>query len=129
MALLLERGADPAKLDNYQFTALHTAARRGLAEIASILLKDPRVDVNISSAGKFTPFHMACINGDRALCELLLRNGADIFAKTTSSYNPLMLAAIKGNEEACKLLVETGKHELFLGKVDNISFDNTFYRA
>jgi ankyrin repeat protein len=54
-----------------------------------------------------TLLHGAAIAGHRAVCELLVRNGADIEAKSRSGYTPLHIAAVSnkaGVVEALALL-------------------------
>ena len=91
-------------------TALHLAARRGFTEISSLLLNDSRVKGTSLNQGTFSPFHMACLGGNRETCELLLKNGADIMYRTANHSTSLHFAAYKGYEETCQLLIETGDH-------------------
>ena len=106
--LLLERGADPLIPNNSQLTPLHSAARRGLLEICRLLFNDSRVKHSFSYNGGMPPFHLACFGGSREVCELFLRNGADVSSKTASLNTPLHLASFQGHEDVCELLIETG---------------------
>ena len=107
--LLLEKGADPMIPSNSLLTPLHSAARRGFLDICSLLLKDPRVEPTVGlGSGGVQPFHLACISGNRELCELFLRNGADITSNSRTKYTPLHVASFQGHEEVCHLLIETG---------------------
>ena len=111
MKLLLERGADPLITKDNGMTPLHLAARRGLVEMCSFLLKDSRVKNNFQlnqDSKTPTPFLIACFGGSREVCELLLRNGADITSKSTGGYNPLHFVSYVGYEKICELLIETG---------------------
>ena len=111
--ILLQRGADPFIENDAHLTPLHIAARRGFTEISSLLLKDARVQGTSLNQGKLTPFHMACIGGNRKTCELFLRNGADIMYRALSRSTPLHLAAWQGYEDICQLLIETGNPLLY----------------
>ena len=113
--LLLEKGADPMIPSNNLLTPLHSAARRGFLDICDLLLKDPRVEAAVGlGSGGVQPFHLACMSGNRELCELFLRNGADITSNSRSKYTPLHVASYQGDEDICHLLIETGNYVLFL---------------
>ena len=96
------------KAGGNQLTPLHSAARRGYTEICSLLLKDSRVKATIVNCRDFSPFHLACLGGNRETCELFLENDADIMAKSMTQHTPLHFAAWPGHEEICQLLIETG---------------------
>ena len=118
---LLEKGADPSIPDEEAETPLHFAARRGYKEIAALLLKDPRTEVNCGNSAKFTPFHAACISGDRSLCEMLLKHGADLTAKTCNLTTALHFTAFSGNADICELLISTGIYGCISDYVLNVS--------
>ena len=88
MKLLLGRGADPLLPNDNGMAPLHLAARRGLIEMCSALLKDSQVKNNLNQ-GILTPLFLACWSGNREVCELFLRNGADISSKLATGQNPL----------------------------------------
>ena len=102
------RGADPSIPDDESETPLLFAARRGYTEIAALLLKDNRTDVNYANSVKVTPFLVACSSGDRSLCEMLLKHGADLTAKSSNLMTGLHFAAFSGNQDTCELLISTG---------------------
>lgn len=106
--VLLQRGADPSIPDNETETPLLFASRRGYTEIASLLLKDTRTDANYVNSAKVTPFLAACSGGDRLLCEMLLKHGADLTAKSSNFITGLHFAAYNGNLNICELLISTG---------------------
>ena len=106
--VLLQRGADPSIPDDETETPLLFAARRGYKDIAALLLKDTRTDVNYADSRNLTPFHAACSSGDRSLCEMLLKHGADLTAKTKNRLTGLHFAAFNGDDDICELLVSTG---------------------
>ena len=100
---------------NNLLTPLHSAARRGFLDICDLLLKDSRVEAAVGlGSGWVQPFHLACMSGNRELCELFLRNGADITSNSRSKYTPLHVASYQGDEDVCHLLIETGNYVLFL---------------
>lgn len=107
--------------DEENETPLLFASRRGYNEIAALLLKDSRTEVNCANSANFTPFHGASGGGDRSLCEMLLQYGADLFAKTGNLTTALHFVAFNSNEDVCELLISTGTHKClshFISKVD-----------
>lgn len=106
--VLLQRGADPSIPDDETETPLHFAARRGYQDIVTLLLDDTRTKVNCADSRNSTPFHAACSGGDRSVCELLLKHGADLTAKTKNRLNALHFAAYNGSADICELLVSAG---------------------
>lgn len=106
--VLLQRGADPSIPDDETETPLHFAARRGYKEIAALLLEDTRTEVNYADSINLTPFHAACSSGDRSLCEMLLKHGADLTAKTNNLLTGFHFAAYNGDVDICELLISTG---------------------
>lgn len=68
----------------------------------------------IVNSRNLSPFHLACLSGDKETCELFIENGADIMAKAKTQHTPLHFAAWEGNEEICKLLIETGNRSFSL---------------
>ena len=106
--VLLQRGADPCIPDDETETPLLFAARRGYKDIAALLLEDTRTEVNYADSKNLTAFHAACSSGDRSLCELLLKHGADLTAKTKNRLTALHFAALNGDADICDLLVSTG---------------------
>ena len=111
---LLERGADPFIESDNHLTPLHSAARRGLTEICRVLLRDPRLKQTAVKCKRVTPFHLACLSGNRETCELFLASCEDVLMKS-AHYTPLHFAAWLGNENICEFLIETGNSFIFLG--------------
>lgn len=109
--ILLQKGADPSIPDEENETPLLFAARRGYNKIAALLLKDSRTEVNRPNSAEFTPFHGASGGGDRSLCEMLLKHGADLFAKTGNLSTALHFVAFNANTGVCELLISTAKNK------------------
>jgi hypothetical protein len=77
--LLIESGADVKFKTDDDFTCLHIAAYYGRLKVAEILISK-NVDINAFTKKKSTPLQLACLHGravDEAVCELLVKNGAD----------------------------------------------------
>jgi len=109
---LLERGADPLIEGENHLTPLHSAARRGFTEICRLLFRDPRLMPTAVKDERASPFHLACLSGNRETCELFLANGADVVTKS-GQHTPLHFAAWQGNENICKFLIETASKGQF----------------
>jgi ankyrin repeat protein len=93
-----------------ELTALHLAAGAGQLEAVNYLLSaavgaDPRA----ARINNFTPLHAAAMHGYAAVCEVLLRAGAEVNIQTSpQGYAPLHSAAFAGHLEAIKVLLAHG---------------------
>ena len=91
--LLLERGADPLIENEVEMSALDSAVRTRDVEICVLLLEKQRVK-NYLSQGNLKPLLLACYEGRREVCELLLRYGADFTRTVFGGSTPLHTAAV-----------------------------------
>ena len=107
--LLIERGANPALASKNGNTTLHFAARRGNDQVAKLLLRHSKVDVNSKDSSHMTPLHLACVSGNMAISKMLLEEGADIRAKSTELMTPLHTAVYNGNSATASLILQTGE--------------------
>lgn len=105
--LLLERGADPLIANEVEMSALDSVVRTCGVEICILLLEDQRVK-NYLKQGNLKPLVIACHDGNRDVCELLLRYGADLTRPGFRGSTPLHTAAFQGHEDVCELFIETG---------------------
>lgn len=55
-----------------------------------------------------TPLHSVAHNGQTKLAELLIKNGAEINAKTKNGETPFFMANEKGFKETAELLLRNG---------------------
>ncbi len=87
--------------------ALHMAISDGNVEIANELIT---LGINVNPRGDLgrTPLHEAASRGDMALVELLVENGADLFA-LDEGVPPFTLARYSNNDEICNYLAEKMK--------------------
>jgi len=99
-----------------ELTALHLAAGSGVAEAVEYLLSPPVLsDPRAARANRFTPLHAAAMHGHDAVCEILLRAGADADARTEpQKYAPLHSAAFGGHVEVIKVLLAHGASRTLL---------------
>jgi uncharacterized protein len=102
-AILLDQ--DPQEL-----TTLHLACAAGHAGVVQYLLSaEVGADPRAARINNFTPLHSAAMKGHTAICEVLLRSGAEVNVQTNpQGYSPLHSAAFAGHLEAIQVLVAHG---------------------
>jgi ankyrin repeat protein len=105
---MLKQGADVNAAQGDGVTALHWAARRGDAELASTLLVAGANAKAATRFGSYTPLHLAAERGSAPVVAALIKAGGDVNARTSTGTTPLMFAAAAGDVEAVKALVEGG---------------------
>ena len=152
LALLL-KGVDPNAVDARGRTALQLALREDSDKALASLLSDPRVDVlspndkgetplmlaaikgkldvvkqlvargaRINQPG-WTPLHYACSGPDDGVSAWLLKQGAEINARSPNGTTPLMMAARYGTPTSAEILLKAGadtalKNEQGLSAID-----------
>lgn len=112
---LLEAGADVSLRNKFGETSLHLAAKAGYAECCQVLLN---YNAAVSATQKLgnTPLHWAALykhsNKDdgsetrlHAVCEILIKAGADVNCRNRDGAMPIHVACKKGNLAACLSLV------------------------
>jgi len=107
--LLLERGVDANGRKGNKWTPLHSAAVKGMLEIARALLDhgaNPNVEndqgeapLHVVSQGKYDQKHGVLI------ARLLLERGADVNASDKDQYTPLYSASYFGRLEIARVLL------------------------
>lgn len=121
VSFLLEAGADAHAIDdNYRYTPLHHAARRGTAGVVRVLL-EAGADANAWATGygtdygwNWTPLHLAAeSNPDPEVVAALLEAGADLGAlggagHRAPAYSPLHYAGANPNPAVATALLEAG---------------------
>ena len=75
--MLIDKGADVDKANNYGQTPLYFACRRGFPECARLLI-DKGADVDKADDDGQTPLQMACLEGFSDCVQLLIDKGADV---------------------------------------------------
>jgi cytohesin len=110
--LVATHGAAAVRLDGnpQELTALHWAAASGVVEAVNYLLAPPvQADPRAARTNNFTPLHAAAMQGHAAVCEILLRAGAEVNVQTDpQGYAPLHSAAFAGHIEAIRVLLSHG---------------------
>ena len=87
---------------------LHSCARQN--DIYSCKIHIKSVDVNETDAKMRTILHVAIIFADDALCDLLLRHGADLHAKDSYMDDPIQLAFYYGRSQLREKLLSCLSH-------------------
>lgn len=82
--------------------ALHCIVRWNDLASAQALI-DAGIDVNKAGDLGYTPLHVACMGGKKAMVQFLIDNGADLFA-LNEGYPPSTAARMAGYDEICDLL-------------------------
>ena len=104
--MLLEAGADPNIPAYENKTALSWAAAEGSEESIELLLKQPRIELDIPDKFGQTPLQRASDAGHTKCIRMLLDNGADVKHADNEGRTALSLAATKGHKVVAKLLLK-----------------------
>ena len=81
---------------------LHYVVRWGDLSAAKALI-DAGIDVNKGGDLGYTPLHVACMQGNVEMVQLLIDHGADIFALSEGDA-PFATARLGGHDHICNLL-------------------------
>jgi ankyrin repeat protein len=104
----IEKGADVNEAQGDGMTALHWAAHRGDATIATLLIDaGAKLDAG-TRIGAYTPLHVASREGHGSVVRLLLAGGAAAYTVTSTGFSPLHLAAMAGDIAAISALLDHG---------------------
>ena len=110
--LTAAEGADVVRMDDDpdELTTLHVAAGAGqLAVVEYLLSPAVKADPRAAGTNNFSPLHSAAMNGHAAVCEALLRAGAEVDIQTdTQQTTPLHNAAFGGHLETIQVLLTHG---------------------
>ena len=105
---LLKQGADVNGAQGDGLTALHWAAKKGDADLASMLIYAGANVRATTRLGGYTPLHMAAEIGSAPVITALVKAGADVGVTTISGTTPLMLAAASGDAGSIAALLDAG---------------------
>lgn len=112
--LVLEEGADPnlngAEARSYP---IHWAIRREMPEMVPLLIKhgaDPSLRTKHRTSGieEVTPLHIAAIEGDLAMCQLLMEEGASLEDRYAGENTVLHAAVMGGTPEVVQWMLDQG---------------------
>jgi ankyrin repeat protein len=105
---LLKQGADVNEAAGDGVTALHWAARRGDAELASLLLVAGANPGAATRTGRYTALHLAAERGSAPVVKALIAAGANASAATSTGATPLMFAASVGDTATLSAIIDGG---------------------
>jgi ankyrin repeat protein len=100
---LLSRGFDPNTVNLKAEPALLNALNVGALSSAEVLIRHPRINVNVRNAHGETALMLACLKGHVSLAKLLISRQADI---NHPGWTPLHYAATGGHVELIQILLE-----------------------
>ena len=100
---LLSRGFDPNTVNLKAEPALLNALNVGALSSAEVLIRHPRINVNVRNAHGETALMLACLKGHVSLAKLLISRQADI---NHPGWTPLHYAATGGHVELIHMLLE-----------------------
>ena len=108
--VLLQKGqADPNKTRKLGLVApLIVASAYGNSDIASLLLEQPRINVNIRIRGGEMPIHHAASEGYIDIVKMLIAKGAVFDEQDELGDTPLLLAAKNGHIDIVNELIDAG---------------------
>ena len=104
--LLLNKGAEIDKRDDYGKTPLHVAAWGHLHVVELFLDRGAQHDSR--NRGGRAPLHMAAEGGHKDVVKVFLDHGTDVDIKDNYGFTPLTWAAMMGHMEIVQLLLKMG---------------------
>src|SRR6266576_2594747 len=105
--LLIKKGADVNKANQYGWAPLHCAAADGRTEIVKALI-EKGANVSAVHQNGTTPLHHAAAEGHTEIVKALIEKGANVNAAGEDKWTPLHHAAAEGHTEVVKTLIEKG---------------------
>jgi len=103
--MVIEAGADVRKPNAEGRTPLHSAAGRGMVDVASFLITKG-ADINAKDASGMTPLHRAVSQKQLEMVEFLLAKGADPNVKDKSGRTPIYDAWGSGVDARIKAVLQ-----------------------
>ena len=101
--VLLARGFDPNTVDATGSSGLLLALKTSAMKAAATLVAWPGTKVEVRNAADESPLMFAALKGELALCQTLIKKGADV---NKPGWAPLHYAATNGHLEVMNLLLE-----------------------
>ena len=103
MKSLLQRGFDPNTVDPTGIPGLILAIKEPSLKVAGVLINWPKTKVEVRNTTDESPLMLAALNGELALCRLLIEKNADV---NKPGWAPLHYAATNGHLDVMNLLLE-----------------------
>lgn len=105
---LIKAGANPESTNKDGDNVLHIIANAGNAATAELFAKNVRLR-DARASNSCTPLLVAAENGHRAVCEALIKAGANIETTDKHGNNALHLVALKGKTELLPAFENNGR--------------------
>jgi palmitoyltransferase ZDHHC13/17 len=106
--LLLKHGADPLLTDDQGFNLLHSATLDGNVFQMVLILHHPDIPVDVADAQGHTSLMWAAYKGYGGLIDVLVKWGANVYARDSQGFTALHWALVKGTQHGIFRLVEYG---------------------
>lgn len=100
---LLLRGFDANTVNAQGYSGLLLATKLSSVKVALALLNLSNAKAEVRNAADESPLMLAALNGELALCKLLIKKGADV---NKPGWAPLHYAATNGHGEVIELLLD-----------------------
>jgi ankyrin repeat protein len=113
---LLARGFDPNTVNPQGIAGLLLAVAEPSMKVTMVLANWPKTQVEVRNPADESALMLAALKGDLALCQLLIRKGADV---NKPGWAPLHYAATKGHLAVMRLLLDENAY------IDAASPNNT----
>ena len=88
VSALLSKGGLPSTMNMYGTSALHQAVEKADVDVVEVMIECEHVNINLANVYGYTPLHLAAIEGNVRMTELLVSKGANKKAKNTVSLSP-----------------------------------------
>ncbi len=108
---LISEGADINGIDS-EFPLFYAVENNNYQAVKYLIEKGADVNrasiitIDGSSVSRFTSLHLACINGNKRIAELLINNRAEISAKDSNNNTPLMIATSHKRVDLVRMLID-----------------------
>ncbi len=112
--LLCESGVNPNSKNIDGTTAIHSASKNGHYSTVEYLIKEAKVDVNITDRQFNTALHEAARNGHTDIVKLLCESGLDPNSKNSDGTTALHSASSNGHNSTVEYLVKEAKADMDL---------------
>ena len=129
--MLLAHGAKVDIASGLNFTPVHKAvkAQVGNCKIMNIVLSSDLPSVNLAGPQGNTALHMAAKEGDKKLCGLLLKFGAEAEARNENGKTAVEVADASGEKATSKYMkkkmkAKTTKRSSFVGTLPEIQMNS-----
>ncbi len=101
---LLARGASPNLADIYGWTPLMRAVYEGREDVAGVLARDPRTQLDAKNDQGVTALHLAAERGALEVTRVLIAGGANPSSVDRSGRTPEMAASCNGHAAVASLI-------------------------